>query len=100
MLRRRLMERSRSRSWSSTEEAALAKHFLTYHAGEADPKRTQNADLVFEDGVELEVPPERHWLWWKLQGNPFFCARVEADEPVPEAEGADTNTAPGPPNVH
>jgi len=62
----------------------MAKRFLTYHAREHDPKETQSADLKFTDGVEVEVPEGRTWLWWRLQSNPWFTARVEED-PDPAA---------------
>ena len=72
----------------------MTKRFLTYHAREHDPKETQVADLKFTDGVEVEVPEGRTWLWWRLQSNPWFTARVEEDN-GPGALGAEeTPTGP------
>ncbi len=74
----------------------MTKRFLTYHAGEHDPKNTQSADLTFEDGVEVEVPAAREWLWHRLSLNPFFSSRVEEDAPVEEdaQDGEDVHTGP------
>ena len=67
----------------------MTKRFLTYHAGPQDPKETQSADLKFTDGVEVEVPEGRDWLWQKLSQNPWFSSRVEegAAEPQPADHG-------------
>jgi len=68
----------------------MPRRFLTYHAGEHDPKHTHSADLKLEDGIEVEVPPGREWLWWKLQMNPHFTSRTEDDTEQRNEDDADS----------